>query len=146
MTRKEEKKQRKEERRLRIEREKEEKDEILVKERLTHLDMIQRERVLLNVGGFKFETNRHTLRKDPKSLLSRLPPGNTVFLDRDGSHFRLILNYLRDDCHMGSPAVLPRERKYLLELKNECSYYNVKGLERIVERRIKQIEGLYGME
>ena len=146
MTRKEEEKQRKEERRLRVEKEKEEEEEIFVKERLTHLDMIQRERVLLNVGGFKFETSRHTLRKDPKSLLARLPPGNSVFLDRDGSHFRLILNYLRDDCQMGSPAVLPRERKYLLELKTECKYYNVKGLERIVERRIKQIEGLYGME
>ena len=146
MTRKEEEKQRKEERRLRAEKEKEEEEEIFVKERLTHLDMIQRERVLLNVGGFKFETSRHTLRKDPKSLLARLPPGNSVFLDRDGSHFRLILNYLRDDCQMGSPAVLPRERKYLLELKTECKYYNVKGLERIVERRIKQIEGLYGME
>ena len=39
-----------------------------------------------------------------------------MFLDRDASHFKIILNYLRYDLDI-NPAMLPKERKYLLELK-----------------------------
>ena len=83
--------------------------------------------MILNVGGVRFETSRLTLTKDPESLLAKLftkdspiiPQGNSIFLDRDASHFRVILNYLRYDYDV-NPALLPRERKYLLELKKEC--------------------------
>ena len=90
--------------------------------------MIWNDRVLLNVGGYIFETSRQTLKKDPKSLLARLPPGHSVFLDRDGAHCRLILNYLRSDCQLENASILPRERKYLLELKTESKYYQQTGL------------------
>ena len=53
--------------------------EISVSEKLNYLTMIQDDRVLLNVGGYKFETSRQTLKKDPKSLLARLSPGHFSF-------------------------------------------------------------------
>ena len=120
-------------------------EDISVLEKLEYLNMIQDDRVLLNVGGYKFETSRQTLKNDPKSLLARLPPGHSVFLDRDGAHFRLILNYLRSNCQLENPSILPRERKYLFELKTESKYYHLTGLTKIIDNRLKQIEGLYGL-
>ena len=123
-------------------------------EKLEYLRRIQENRVVLNVGGLRFETSRLTLSKDPNLLLAKLftkgstivPHGNSVFLDRDASHFRIILNYLRYDCQVENPATLPRERKYLLELKTECKYYQLHGLRKIVSKRIKQLEEIYGMD
>ena len=67
-------------------------------EDLKYLKDIQSNKVILNVGGTRFETSRLTLRKDPESLLVRLfttessvvPQGNSIFIDRDASHFKLI--------------------------------------------------------
>ena len=123
-------------------------------EKLEYLRRIQENRVVLNVGGLRFETSRLTLSKDPNSLLAKLftkgstivPHGNSVFLDRDASHFRIILNYLRYDCQVENPATLSREKKYLLELKTECRYYQLHGLRKIVSKRIKQLEEIYGMD
>ncbi|KAL0084037.1 hypothetical protein F4703DRAFT_1609279 [Phycomyces blakesleeanus] len=65
----------------------------------------QSEKVRLNVGGGIFETSLGTLRRDPDSLLATMFSGKHVltpggdgsyFIDRDPSHFRLVLNYLRD--------------------------------------------------
>ena len=61
--------------------------------------------VKLSVGGVHFETSIETLRGDPDSMLAAMFSGrhNTqknddgrYFIDRDGTHFRYILNYLRD--------------------------------------------------
>ena len=60
--------------------------------------------VKLNVGGHLFTTSVQTLTKDPNSMLAALFSGkfemkpseeDTFFIDRDGTHFRFILNYLR---------------------------------------------------
>ena len=80
----------------------------------------QEGRVVLNIGGQRFETSRLTLQQDPDSILSLLfnddisirPMGNNYFFDRDPGHFRIILNYLRDGC-TARGAILPRERRYL---------------------------------
>ena len=64
---------------------------------LEALRTIQSQKVILNVGGARFETSRLTLRRDPNSLLAKLfttessiiPQGNSVFIDRDASHFKL---------------------------------------------------------
>ena len=117
------------------------------------LKQIQNNKVILNVGGARFETSRLTLRRDPESLLARLftressviPQGNTIFFDRDPSHFKIILNYLRYNLEI-NPALLPKERKYLLELKKECEYYSIKGLLKIVEQRLKYTTELNGMD
>ena len=58
-------------------------------EKLEYLRRIQENRVVLNVGGLRFETSRLTLSKDPNSLLAKLftkgstivPHGNSVFLE-----------------------------------------------------------------
>ena len=117
------------------------------------LKEIQSDKVILNIGGARFETSRLTLRKDPESLLAKLfttessvaPRGNSVFIDRDASHFKVILNYLRYALDINA-AILPRERKYLLELKKECEYYRVQGLLEIVKRRLHYVTELYGMD
>ena len=128
-------------------------DNMETDEDLRFLKDVQTNKVILNVGGARFETSRLTLRKDPESLLARLfttessvvPQGNSIFIDRDPSHFKVILNYLRYDLNFNA-AVLPRERKYLIELKQECEYYRVKGLLKIVKRRLKYVTELYGMD
>jgi hypothetical protein len=61
--------------------------------------------VELNVGGVVFEASRHTVIQQPGSLLERTLTGRAqaardrdgrIFLDRDSSLFRTILNFLRD--------------------------------------------------
>ena len=94
-------------------------------------------RITLDVGGRHFAASRTTLLKDKSSIFHiMLEDGKKhYFIDRDGAHFRYILNYLRQGC-LTSLAVLPRENRYLLELKNECVFYKVFGLEKLCEHRL----------
>ena len=64
-----------------------------------------KQRVKLNVGGSRFETTLSTLTRHPDSMLAVMFSGRHevpqdddgyVFIDRDGAHFRTILNFLRD--------------------------------------------------
>lgn len=57
-------------------------------------------RVRLNVGGQRFEVSRELLMRDD-TMLSRLvsdiwlrDPDEEIFIDRDGVHFRYVLDYL----------------------------------------------------
>ena len=95
----------------------------------------------LNVGGMLFTTTLQTLRKDRESMLARMfaeddgsgetprlglkrdKDGN-VFIDRDGTHFREILNFLRDGFWEGP---LPRGR-HRTELKREADFYQISEL------------------
>ena len=61
--------------------------------------------IKLNVGGHHFTTSLQTLTKDPKSMLATMFSGKfemkpsedgAFFIDRDGTYFRFILNYLRN--------------------------------------------------
>ena len=123
-------------------------------EDLETLQKIQESKIMLDVGGVKFETSIVTLKRDPNSLFAKIftndspvkPQGNTVFLDRDASHFRIILNYLRNGCQIVNVATLPRERRYLVELKEECRYYRLRGLRKIISKRLKHLQQIYGME
>jgi hypothetical protein len=66
--------------------------------------MSGRQLVRLNVGGKSFVTSKSTLEKDAGSMLSVLLSGEfaessedgEIFIDRDGSRFVHVLNYLRD--------------------------------------------------
>ncbi|KAJ7976428.1 FH protein interacting protein FIP2 [Quillaja saponaria] len=89
--------------------------------------------VRLNIGGKKFCTTADTLtQREPGSVLAALCSGSLtfcqdpekgyVFIDRDGKHFRHILNWLRD-------SVVPslKESEYE-ELLREAEYYDLFGL------------------
>ncbi|KAL6645204.1 hypothetical protein ACP70R_016812 [Stipagrostis hirtigluma subsp. patula] len=63
--------------------------------------------VLLNIGGKKYATTVETLtQREPDSMLAAMfsgrhtlphhPTTGMVFVDRDGKHFRHVLNWLRD--------------------------------------------------
>ena len=86
-------------------------------------------RVKLNVGGHYFTTTLQTLTKDPNSRLAAMFSGEhfengTLFLDRDGKHFRFILNYLRN-----GELVLPNGEMSEEELFIEAEFYQIKGLQ-----------------
>ena len=88
-----------------------------------------RQRVKLNVGGSKFETTLSTLTRYPESMLGAMFSGRHevtpdeeghVFIDRDGTHFRVILNYLRTGC-----LDVPHSDQAANELKRELDYYQL---------------------
>ena len=88
--------------------------------------------VKLNVGGQYFTTSRQTLISDPNSMLAAMFSGRhkqettgdgSFFIDRDGTHFRFILNYLRD-----RKLILPEGATFLKELEAEAKFYQLQGI------------------
>ena len=88
--------------------------------------------VNLNVGGHHFTTSIHTLTKDPKSMLAAMFSGRfemkpskdgSFFIDRDGTYFRFILNYLRD-----GKLSLPEGSTFLEEIATEAEFYQIQGI------------------
>ena len=88
--------------------------------------------VKLNVGGQYFITTVQTLRKDPNSMLAAMFSGKfdtkpsedgSFFIDRDGTYFRFILNYLRDGV-----LTLPKGATFLDELYKEAEFYQIQGI------------------
>ena len=83
-----------------------EKKDSLRRKSLISLDQFQEERVVLNVGGTRFETFKTTLLKFPDSLLGtmlsarnssllKLDEHKELFFDRDPQAFACILNFYR---------------------------------------------------
>ena len=94
--------------------------------------------VKLNVGGFHFTTSRSTLCRFPGSHLEAMFSGRhgasaayrdeetgEFFVDRDGSHFRHVLNYLRSG---GSVLTLPDTDAGKEELAIEADFFGLDGL------------------
>ena len=88
--------------------------------------------VNLNVGGHCFKTSVQTLTKDPNTMLAAMFSGKfemkpcedgAFFIDRDGSHFRFILNYLRT-----GKLTLPEGATFLKELQEEAEFYQIQGI------------------
>ena len=81
------------------------------------------DRAFLNVGGSPFETRLSTLEKGDtffSSLVrhaSEAEANGRLFIDRDPTHFRFVLNWLR-----GS-RVLPPSTPAREELRCEADYY-----------------------
>ncbi|KAK0048376.1 hypothetical protein Bpfe_022163 [Biomphalaria pfeifferi] len=114
------------------------KDEI---SRMEEMHTMQKGRIRLDVGGSVFTTSRLTLTRDADSMLAAMFSGRhhvaqeadgTVFIDRDGTHFRYILNYLRDGGV--NQDSLPRDRQVLKELRNEAVYFQLNGLVQTIEK------------
>ena len=88
--------------------------------------------VKLNVGGQHFTTSLQTLTKDPNSMLAAMFSGKfemkanedgAFFIDRDGTHFWFILNYLRN-----GELILPDGATFLKELEAEAKFYQIQGI------------------
>jgi len=88
-------------------------------------------KIKLDVGGVKHTTSLTTLRRFPDTMIGAMFSGRHAlpldedgyhFIDRDGTQFRYILNFLRCpeffECDLTGAA--------LKELKNECEYYGLK--------------------
>ena len=91
-------------------------------------------------------TSTLTLTKEPNSMLSAMFSGRhalrqdddgAYFIDRDGTHFRYVLNYLRDGGFR--PGSLPADPCFLGELCTEAEYYQLAGLTRIVTDQIANL-------
>ena len=98
-------------------------------------------RVVLNIGGRRFESTAEVLTKDRFSVLAALctatPPvdpetNGTYFFDRDGELFQHCINFLRDN-------VLPEDQASLRGLYTEASFFRLGSLRRAVERKFDQI-------
>ena len=102
--------------------------------KLKELNKVRDSQVKLDVGGQSFVTSVETLTSDPDSLLAKMFSGihpikqeqdGSYFIDRDGTHFRFVLNFLREG-NLG--PVEPTNKNTLLELLTEAEYYNISGL------------------
>ena len=96
----------------------------------------------LNIGGRRFTTSLQTLTKDPDSMLAAMFSGKfevkpsedgAFFIDRDGKHFRFILNYLRD-----GELIVPEGATFLKELEAEAKFYQIKGLLQELEDKMRE--------
>ncbi|XP_029201354.1 LOW QUALITY PROTEIN: FH protein interacting protein FIP2-like [Acropora millepora] len=104
------------------------------KKRMHEVQEFQSSPVHLNVGGHRFTTSLQTLRRDQESMLATMfsgrhkllkEPDGCYFVDRDGTHFRHILNYLRDGFHA---EMFPQDELSLRQIINEAQYYQLNGL------------------
>ncbi|XP_006810224.2 BTB/POZ domain-containing protein KCTD14-like, partial [Neolamprologus brichardi] len=102
--------------------------------------------VQLNVGGHLYTTTLSTLRKHPDSKLAEIfsgPPKlradtqGRYFIDRDGSHFGAILEFLRSE-------QLPKEN--IQEVHKEAVHYNIKPLIKLLEETPRLFGELVGRQ
>ncbi|KAK3749974.1 hypothetical protein QZH41_008463, partial [Actinostola sp. cb2023] len=94
--------------------------------------------IKLNVGGQVFTTSLQTLTKDAGSMLHAMFSGRfdtkpaedgSYFIDRDGTCFRYILNYLRT-----GKLILPDDKLIREEVLEEAKFYQVQGIVEKLER------------
>ena len=107
---------------------------------MARFNKMQNEVIVLDVGGKKFTSSLQTMLAEPDSLLGRMFSGRhpqeiqkdgSIFIDRDGTHFGIILNYLRGA--ITSKKQLPDDLNTLSRLSCEIQYYELKGLLNIIE-------------
>ena len=107
---------------------------------MARFNKMQNEVIVLDVGGKKFTSSLQTMLAEPDSLLGRMFSGRhpqeiqkdgSIFIDRDGTHFGIILNYLRGA--ITSKKQLPDDLNTLSLLSCEVQYYELKGLLNIIE-------------
>jgi len=88
----------------------------------------------INVGGEVFMTSLQTLQREV-SVLTGVPPRHDkdgrMFIDRDPTYFRWILNYLRD----GYLVAVPPTQQERLELLQEARWYHIAGLITLLEQQ-----------
>ena len=116
---------------------------------LKHLQRTQEEQLILHIGERDFCTSRVTLRADSNSLFAAMlepncpfrPYGqNMYYIDRDCTHFRTILSYLRNGAHLEA-RTLPSDERVLVELLIEARFYTCERLQEIIQAKLEQVTG-----
>jgi hypothetical protein len=91
--------------------------------------------IRLDIGGQCFTTTLTTLRRFPDTMMGAMFSGRHVlkknesgsyFIDRDGTHFRHILNFLRSPEKF--PLYLNSNFSFLKELEFEAEFYGLADL------------------
>ena len=97
--------------------------------------------IKLNVGGHIYQTSLETLTKYPGSLLADMfsacfdlkqATDGCYFIDRDGTHFRHIVNYLRS----GKAPVLSVLTTDAEEIVEEAEHYGLLGLVKAINNKL----------
>nr|XP_006121422.1 potassium channel regulatory protein isoform X1 [Pelodiscus sinensis] len=100
--------------------------------------MSSQEVATLNVGGLKFTTRASTLQKFPESRLARMLNGNDhefrlvngqFFVDRDGTLFNYILDFLRT-----LQVSLPTDFSDYQRLQREADFYELHSLAELLNQ------------
>ena len=108
-------------------------------------------RIRLNVGGKYFLTTYETLsnahNQQKPTYFSGITSGcfkeeydellkePYFFIDRDPTHFRYVLNYLRD----GNVNCIPQKIELLREILQESSFYAIEGLTISLEKKLQAL-------
>ena len=117
--------------------------------RIESQNRIAESRVTLNIGGNMFTTSIITLTKKEDSLLATMFNGRhnlqreadgSFFIDRDGTNFRFVLNYLRDG--ESSVDIIPDNVKLLQELVSEAEFYRLPNLKVLLEKKLEVVRAL----
>ena len=90
--------------------------------------------VYLNVGGVYYLTRAETLRRGSTffaAMLRSKPDATEFFVDRDPTHFRHVLNWLR------GVHALPEDAITLEELFWESDYYCMHDMKEAIQRANK---------
>ena len=96
--------------------------------------------ITLNVGGKLYSTSKSTLCTQKDSMLAAMFSGHhkfkktengSYFIDADGKHFGIILNYLRGRIIYSTDLL--EDRKTLMELKKEADFYNLADLKDLID-------------
>ena len=115
---------------------------------LLQLEQIKQNRVILNISGARYITSKISIMNDKDSLLAEIFKPNspftktstfTYYFDRDHTHFRHILNYLRNRCQVDLHT-LPRDGAALRELLIEARYYRLKELELAILTKMNDLQ------
>ena len=117
--------------------------------RIESQNRIAESKVALNIGGHVFSTSILTLTKIEDSFLAVMFSGRynlqrdsdgSFFIDRDGTNFRFILNYLRDGD--GAVDVVPDNTKLLQELVSEAEFYKLPTLKMLLEKKLEALRNM----
>ena len=107
---------------------------------MKQLHNIQENMITLNVGGQLYSTSKSTLCSQKDSMLAAMFSGHhklnktengSYFIDADGKHFGIILNYLRGRIIYSTDLL--EDRKTLMELKKEADFYNLLRLKDLID-------------
>ena len=114
-------------------------------QRMSEMNRIHDTRIKLDIGGHVYSTSIMILVRDSQSMLAAIFNGRhsvkkqedrSYFIDRDGTHFRYILNYLRDGGFKNDS--LPSDRDIQKELLTEAEYYQLSGLVDLLQRILSE--------